>query len=130
MYVYIYIYMQARNTWVMMVEERKRLRVVAGKVVGRWKHMLRGQSFMRWYEQIVRTRRALKAAKMWLKRAMGRACNAWVLMVEERKRLRVVAGKVVGKWKHRLMAHAWSTWYELHQELLRLKLLSSKVVLR
>ena len=58
----------------------------------------------KWWEEVLRTRKAAKAAKMWMNRAMGKAWNAWQVMVMEKKRLRVIAQKVVGHWKNRVSA--------------------------
>ena len=56
----------------------------------------------KWYTELVKTRKAQKAAKLWKNRSMGRAWKQWELMLIEKKRLRSVGNKVVGRWKHRV----------------------------
>ena len=60
--------------------------------------------------QVVRKRKALKVAKMWINKALGRAWNSWIECVSEIKRLKAVANRVVKRWIHRALAEALEKW--------------------
>jgi hypothetical protein len=59
----------------------------------------------------VRKRKALKAAKMWINKALGRAWNSWIECVAEIKRLKAVANRVVKRWINRALAEALEKWH-------------------
>lgn len=60
------------RTWEAHIAELHRLRKVAAKVVGHWTHRLIAQTIKKWHHEIVRKRKALKAAGMWLHGALSR----------------------------------------------------------
>ena len=61
--------------------------------------------------QVVRKRKALKVAKMWINKALGRAWNSWIECVAEIKRLKAVANRVVKRWINRALTEALEKWH-------------------
>jgi hypothetical protein len=61
--------------------------------------------------QVVRKRKALKAARMWINKALGRGWNSWMECVAEMKRLKAVANRVVKRWINRALAEALEKWH-------------------
>ncbi len=59
----------------------------------------------------MRKRKALKAARMWINKALGRGWNSWMECVAEMKRLKAVANRVVKRWINRALAEALEKWH-------------------
>jgi len=55
---------------------------------------LLAEALEKWHTELIRTRKALKAAATWLNNALARAWRAFMWHFHEQKRLRVVAAKV------------------------------------
>ena len=60
----------------------------------------------------MRKRKALKAAKMWINKALGRAWNSWTDSVNDLKRIRVILYRAVTRMQRRLLSSAWTTWHD------------------
>ena len=92
------------RAWEVMMMEKKRLRHLTNRALSLWKNRALAMAMSKWWAEVLRTWKAAKAARLWMNRAMAKACNAWLMFAEERKRLRVIASKVVGHWMHRYVA--------------------------
>ena len=68
----------------------------------------------KWYDELVRARKALKVALMWRNHALGRAWRQWTFYVWDKQRLRALSERVVARWKFRTLSKAWEAWYEHH----------------
>ena len=55
---------------------------------------LLAEAWEKWHHELVRTRKALKAATKWVNNALARGWRAWIWRLKEQNRLRVVATKV------------------------------------
>ena len=94
-----------QDIWLEMKEgntgtELERLRrMLARQALLKWMHGCEAKTWNKWRQEVVRTRKTMKAIKMWKNRAMGRAWRAWALYVMEKKRLRFAGQKVVARWK-------------------------------
>jgi hypothetical protein len=70
----------------------------------------------KWWGEVLQTRKAAKAAKVWISRGMRHAWNAWEAMVMEQNRLRSIVMKVAFRWLGRvsafffIMIEKWNGW--------------------
>jgi hypothetical protein len=60
----------------------------------------------------VRARRALKAAKMWINKALGRGWNSWTDSVNDLKRIHLILYRAITRMQRRLLSSAWTTWLD------------------
>jgi len=120
----------AWSTWNLLLAETKRLRAIAAKVVAHWKSRLLAGAFVKWCHELVRRRKAKRAARMWKNRLMAMGWRGWNASLVEAKRLRAVAAKVVAYWKHRLLAGAWNRWLLRYQQLKKARTLVLRILNR
>ena len=78
--------------------QRKRITHLTRKVIGVFMHRELKKAMGKWWGEVLRTRKAAKAAKVWISRGMRRAWNAWEAMVTEQNRLRSIVMKVAFRW--------------------------------
>ena len=68
----------------------------------------------KWYDEVVRARKARKAALMWRNHVMGRAWRQWSFYLWDVQRLIALSERVVARWKYRTLSKSWEAWYEHH----------------
>ena len=92
--------------------ELQRLRLLTSKVVLRWIHQTLSRALEKWLHEVVRARKARKAALMWKNRAMGRALRRWIEYYSQVKRLRNLTLRVVMRWANGTLAKSMEKWWD------------------
>jgi len=100
------------RSWLTMVDERKGLWALTRRVLLRFKHRLLSKAMNRWNDEVIKARKAKKAAQLWKHHATGRAWRGWESRVEDIKRLRHTGSIVIKHWRNEQIAVAWERWYE------------------
>ena len=119
---------QAWYLWHEFCQEARRLRVVTMRVVMRWANGTLAKALEKWYDELVRARKARKAALMWRNHVLARGWRSWCMMVLDRKRLRALASKCIGRWKHRVQAMAWLMWEDSVRAAKRKRALAARAI--
>ena len=104
---------KAFSVWAEATDEQKRLRQLEIKAMRQFNRLNRSmvETMEKWWHQVVRKRKALKAVTMWTRGAFARAWNTWDAFVRERRRLLGVSAKVVCRWRNRVLAEAMESLF-------------------
>ena len=105
---------QGWDLWYEHHLELRRLRVLTAKVVLRWQNGTLAKALEKWWHEVVRARKARKAALMWRNHVIGRAWRQWTFYLWDVQRLRALSERVVARWKYRMLSKSWEAWYEHH----------------
>ena len=116
----------ALDLWVDQIARLKRLRQLMAKTVLRWKNLVIGRCFSKWYGELLRRRKAARAAKMWTNRCAGRALNTWIGQVVRTRQI----AKILKVWAHRHVLPAWNGWQEFLLQRQRMRALAARAVAR
>jgi hypothetical protein len=119
------------RSWNSWYESHLQLQRINGKtknVVLRWARQLEAKALQSWWIDVIKRRRAVKAATMWVNRALSRSWNSWYESHLQLQQQRNLAAKAASRWKHRSFSRVWVTWYEEHLQLRRLQNLSLRAI--
>jgi len=82
----------------------------AKKAAQLWKNHATGRAWRRWEAMLMllncKQVMATKAVKMCVGMMIGRSWRSWLMMVMDKKRLRALAGKCIGRLRHQGLTHA------------------------
>jgi len=80
------------------------MRHLTARAVSMWRCQGLAKGMGKWWEEVVRSRKAMKAISMWKCSVSGRAWRTWEMRVMERRRLYAAASRAIRHWVMRKCA--------------------------